>query len=783
MPSALSRRISIVLALLSLAALVVSVSLWWSWRTPEPPARNATQSGVPPTGPASAQYVGRAVCASCHADQDRLWSGSHHDLAMQVATAATVLGDFADKSFTYHGVKSRFFQRDGKFLVNTDGPDGKLHDYEIKYSFGVTPLQQYLIEFPDGRVQALSVAWDTRPKEQGGQRWFHLYPDQRIGHDDPLHWTGLQQNWNFMCADCHSTNLRRNFDADKNRFSTTWSDINVSCEACHGPGSSHMDWAKKGKSGPGQDKGLVVNLRDSANWVIDPVSGNAQRSAPRQSHAELETCASCHARRAQIAEGHVPGAPALDSYLVSLLDPVLYEADGQMRDEVFNYGSFLQSKMHAKGVSCGDCHEPHSLKLRAPGDGVCMQCHAAQKYAQPAHHRHKIDTQASSCVACHMPVRTYMVVDPRHDHSFRIPRPDLSVELGTPNACNDCHADKPAQWAASAIEKWHGPTRKGFQNFGRAFAAARAERLDAPQLLRKIAADPAQPGIARATASAALAPYITSAIALELQRELADPDPLVRIGALRGLAGLAVEPRWSVAGSLLNDPVRSVRIEAASFLADIPAGQLGAEDHKVLERALAEYIAAQTVNADRPEARMNLGLLYARRGDPVKAEAAYQAAIKLDPRFIPAYVNLSDLYRAMGRDAEGERALRDAARVAPNDASVRHALGLLLVREKRLAEATAELARAARLNPRNARYAYVHAIALDSAGRRAECLRALEDNRRRHPADRDTLMALLSFNREAGENAAALNYARQLRQLNPEEQGLSQLIETLESSR
>jgi len=187
----------------------------------------------------AAQYVGRETCGPCHVEQLRAWEGSDHDLAMQPATEDTVLGDFEDVTYTHHGVTSSFYERDGKFFVRTDGPGGELRDYEVAYTFGVRPLQQYLIELPGGRLQALGLCWDTRPAEQGGQRWFHLYPDEPIPHDDPLHWTGRNQNWNYMCAECHSTNLRKNYDLAQDRFDTTWSEIDVSCEACHGPGSGY----------------------------------------------------------------------------------------------------------------------------------------------------------------------------------------------------------------------------------------------------------------------------------------------------------------------------------------------------------------------------------------------------------------------------------------------------------------------------------------------------------------------------------------------------------------
>ncbi len=146
---------------------------------------------------AESAFTGSESCSSCHAEQQRSWKGSDHDLAMQHTRKDTVLGDFNNTEFSANGITSRFFKNDGRFWVNTDGPDGNMQDFEIKYTFGVTPLQQYLIEFPGGRIQTLGIAWDTRPANDGGQRWFHLYPDQTINAGDDLHWTGAQQNWNY----------------------------------------------------------------------------------------------------------------------------------------------------------------------------------------------------------------------------------------------------------------------------------------------------------------------------------------------------------------------------------------------------------------------------------------------------------------------------------------------------------------------------------------------------------------------------------------------------------
>ena len=732
-------------------------------------------------------FAGSATCAGCHKAEADLWRPSQHALAMQHATAETVLGNFNDAGFDKDGVRSRFFRKDGKFLVETDGPDGKLAAFEVKYTFGLAPLQQYLIEFPDGRLQALSIAWDSRPKAAGGQRWFHLYPDETIRHDDVLHWTKLNQNWNFMCAECHSMGVRKNYDAASDRFTTTWAEISVGCEACHGQGSQHVAWAREQQSwwpfGKRADPamGLVARFteRRDVAWSRPAASATASRSrAPQALRAEVETCGLCHGRRGQLSENWIPGRSLSETHQVSALGRGLYQADGQMVDEVYNYGSFKQSRMFATGVTCSDCHEPHSGKLRAPADGTCMQCHAPDSFAAGTHHRHERADPKPTCVSCHMPQRTYMGVDRRHDHSFRIPRPDLSVSLGTPNACNDCHTDKTAEWAAAAIEGWHGPGRKGLQTYANAFHAAWNRGADAARLLGGIAADVRVPAIARASALAELRPYFSPSNIDLARAGLGDPDPMVRIGAVEMLESAPANRLWPLLSPLLTDPVGGVRIRVVGLLANVPAAEQPAADRARFDRAAAEFVAAQRLNADRPEARTTLGSFLARTGRSAEAETEYRAALRLDPTFVPAAVNQADLYRQLGRDADGMTVLRAALATSAGNAELHHALGLALVRAKQPDSALAELRRAAELEPGRARYAYVYAVALHSAGRRGEALTVLKASLAKHADDRDTLAALISFSREAGDAAGALAYAVRLEQISPDPE-LARLIEAL----
>lgn len=730
-------------------------------------------------------FVGREVCGSCHQAETVLWRGSDHDKAMQEATDATVLGDFGDATLTHFGVTSTFYRKDGKFFVRTDSQDGSLQDYPIAYTFGFYPLQQYLIAFPGGRYQALSIAWDSRPAAEGGQRWFHLYPNESLPGTDALHWTGRNQNWNFMCADCHSTNLRKNFDLTTNQFRTTWSEVDVSCEACHGPGSRHVEWAQSPAMDPAEHaKGLLLTLADpgAGQWKLDPQIGTAQRTAARLSTTEMETCARCHSRRSEISSVYDYGRPLLDTRRPVLLEVRLYHPDGQILDEVYEYGSFRQSRMFQRGVTCSDCHEPHSLELRAPGNAVCGQCHLPAKFDTENHHHHKPESAGAQCANCHMPTRTYMVVDLRRDHSIRIPRPDLTIAIGTPNACNGCHADRSPQWALDSIAAQYKPKATTEPHYGLVLDAGRRGLPGADRSLAALAVDATKPDIVRATAISLL-PQFSAAVTPEMIKAYlsgaADKDAMVRAAAVDALEPFAPTERLQVAGRLLTDPVRAVRIAAARILASVPADMLSLEQKAALDKANAEFADAQLASAERPEAHVTLGAFYADRGLPAEAEAAYRTALRLDPRFVPAMVNLADLYRALQREPEGEQQLRQALLIEPDSAAASHSLGLLLARTQRLAAALPLLRHASELDASNGRYAYVYGIALNSAGETGEALSVLRRAHVRQPANLEILIALVTISQAAGDIAGARAYAEELVRLAPNDISARQLRDSL----
>jgi tetratricopeptide (TPR) repeat protein len=752
------------------------------------PVPSSTNENANASTSASTGFTGSATCVACHAEQAASWERSQHRVAMAFATPESVKAPFAGESIREGGGTVSFGRQGRAFVVARDraargriGPEATRDEEALRVSatFGVEPLQQYLLDAVEGRVQVLPWAWDTRPKAEGGQRWLNLYPEATLDPTDPLHFSRPAQNWNHVCADCHVTAYRKRFAAERNQFESRWEELGVGCESCHGPGQEHVRWAaaREGEAPTPTDAGapdssppsrasmgLAAQLdeRVGVTWSIDPATGNGVRSVPRTTSRELDVCAPCHARRSAITEAYVAGEPFLDHYRPVLLDAGLYYADGQQRDEVFSWGSFLQSRMHAKGVTCSDCHEPHSGELRAEGNALCAQCHAPTKYATPKHHHHAVDSPGSACVACHMPTTTYMQVDPRHDHSLRVPRPDQARALGLPDACSRCHGENRAAWADRVVRGWLGRPAQGLAGGGaEAIQASETGALDAAPRLRRLATDASQPPIVRATALARLDASQSARSAELLAVAARDADPLVRLGALEGLASAPEPVRVRAAAGLLEDPRRAVRFEAVRVLAPVTRS-LSAPAKAAFERAAAEYVAALQRDADRAEARTQLGLFLAERGDVEGARRELTAAIALEPAFEAAHADLADLERAVGRDDEAIRILDAGLARLPESAALHHARGLARVRLGRTEAALEDLARAVALDPGSARFAYVQAVALHSSGQVERAIGLLERVAEAQPGDVAVREALVSFLEGAGRVAAAVPHREAL---------------------
>ena len=700
---------------------------------------------------ATSIFVGTAACIDCHGDQFQGWRGSDHDLAMDVAVDSTVIGDFDDAEFTDRGITSRFTRRDGGYYVWTEGPTGEMAEFEITHVFGHDPLQQYLTPFPGGRLQALHLAWDRHE-----QRWFHLYPDTDIPPGDWLHWTRNGQNWNGMCAECHSTDLRKNYDPDTDTYATTWSDIDVGCEACHGPGSGHVAWAQ---------------IPPMARPEL-PNAGLEVTTAGLAGPRLVELCAPCHARRAELGDYDHTGGDLLDTMLPSLLREGLYEPDGQILDEVYVYGSFLQSKMHTRDVRCSDCHDSHSLRLLFEGNALCLQCHEGSVYDSAAHHFHKKihegqPSDGALCVKCHMVERPYMVIDWRADHSFRVPRPDLTRTIGTRNACSACHDDKPLQWSIDAWNLWYGKARK--PHYGTAFAAARAGSLTAIPELTRLADSDLQPTMVRATALDHLAAFADPAGRISLERALMADKALLRRTAAAGLVEPDPARRAELLAPLLSDPVQAVRMASTSQLAGIDSTLLKPYQREALSRGMVEYEAAMAHVLDFASSGMNLGNLRMQTGDPVAAERWYRQALGIDDIFLPAMMNLAVLLNGQGRNNEAESLLQKAAAAYPDNAQAAYSLGLLLAEAGRMEEAINWLRRAADVDPFGVRVRYNLGLLLQQTGRLDEAEVIFREALTIAPDDLDVMYAYADHLERRGRRADAMAMAERMIAAHPEQ--------------
>ncbi len=733
-----------------------------------------------------AQYSGRESCKECHELQHQLFMGSDHDQAMQEPTEEFMLGDFDNSEFTHFGVTSRFYKKDDKYFVYTQGPEGVMEEYEIKYTFGVRPLQQYLIEFPGGRYQCLPICWDTRPAEEGGQKWFHIYGDEEIKPDDVLFWTTINQNWNYMCAECHSTNLRKNYDVETKTYNTTWSEVDVSCEACHGPGSQHIQWAEIVEKGGNPeiypDMGLVIRLKDkdNATWIFDPDSSTARRSVPREDDIVVQMCSRCHSRRSVITEDYFHGGSLLNTHWPSFLEEGLYFADGQILEEVYVYASFLQSKMYQAGVSCKDCHEPHSGKVYVQGNALCYRCHMASDYGGRDHHFHDPEQEGASCFECHMHERTYMQIDPRRDHSIRIPRPDLSSELETPNSCNQCHNDKSIEWASDYLREWYGDDLLKKGHFGESFYAGRRNHPQAWDELIKLANDEENAPMIRATAIFLLSDYQGQKTTELLTRTVSDPDPLLRHASLNAVQYSPPETILNLCLPRLQDSIKLVRIMAAFVLAKIPEQNIPDNYKELRKKGIEEYKSSLLINADHPNTHLNFGNLSMQMGDMAGAESSFREALNIEPGLVAPYINLADLYRRMNREDEGERLLKTALEKYPDLAPIHYSLGLLNIRKGDHETALEYLQQAALLAPDEAHYSYVYGIGLNSVGKAREAIDFLESALQKHPYHKEILYALTTLNLEQGNSSKALSYSRKLVEYYPNDPDVRQLLNSME---
>ncbi|ARQ75053.1 hypothetical protein B6D87_12865 [Pseudomonas fragi] len=745
--------------------LLVLAGLWFYLSRPAPVVLTPPPAAIASVSPkpAPAKMVDEQQCQGCHGAQAKDWQGSHHQLAMQVAESQTVLADFNNAAFTGEGESSRFFRQGAEFWVNTPGADGKPADFKVAYTFGIAPLQQYLIEVGDGKLQALGVAWDSEKN-----RWFHLYPGQGVNFKNPLHWSKPSQNANFMCVECHTTGYKRNFDAAANTFNSQWNSLGVGCQACHGPASNHLRAVTE--NNPLPHSGFDVDLKNKDATV------------------EIETCARCHARRAPLGDGFTVGKRLMDDYLPSVLTRELYALDGKIKDEVFEHGSFLQSKMFDKGVRCSNCHNPHSTELKAPGNGVCLQCHntagkaaipgidgkglLAKNYDSIDHHRHAEGQPGSQCVDCHMPGKFYMGNDFRHDHSFSLPNPVRAKALGTPDACLTCHQGKAGDRVTEQFKLWSAHDAPQAARYDDSLWLIRGGRPGAGQALYEQLRRSNLPAIQRATLLAELANYPSESALKLASKDLNHPAPQVRESAVRAVSAfLPPAERVALLSPLLNDSVRAVRIIAARNLQGAARNGLGGSQG-AWDKAIGEYEAVQLSLAERAESNLNLAMLYQASGRNAEVEPRLRTALLRDPDFYPALVTLAQWLEAGGRTGEATALLSDGIKAHPQAALLQHSQGLALIRAGQPEQAMKALQQAVKLEPDNGQYRYVLAVALHQGGQLDQACAQMEELLKRQPAFRDARLALIQFYLDSGQEPKAQVVLQAWKQINPEDMAL-----------
>lgn len=659
-------------------------------------------------------------CVSCHQQQINDWEKSDHAKAMSIADKNTVLAPFAGEEVMHYQQKAKFFKNNNGFKVTVS--HGKnINTYTVDYTFGHYPLQQYLVQTKQGSYQVLPFAWDSRLKQDGGQRWYHNYQNEEITPQDRLHWQQPLQNWNGMCADCHSDGFKRNYDSDINQFSSTFTNINVGCVSCHGKMDKHDELTTLGADLNKRQNQQTITKKQGA-WLREIGQNTAKWQGEKRENEFMDQCFACHSLRSPLNDGIEPKEAFLDQFTPQLLQAPNYHADGQIKEEVYVYGSFLQSKMYANGVNCLDCHDTHTMKVKVQGNGLCLQCHASEVFAQKQHHQHNQDSEGAQCVNCHMPETRYMGVDDRRDHSFKIPRPDLSKQFDTPNACTTCHEGETIDWALNALITWQKTPASDRDTRTHYLALQSGHSLSLEQHLA-IVADSQLDIMSRASALRLL-PQSTQQLSSEqLKPYITHPQNLLRLAAAN-VAGL-IHPgfRAELLAPLLTDKLKAIRVEAARGLVDVYIPEAYVAD---FNKSYQELDIAYMQSTWRGEGWLNIGALAMAKNDLQGTEQAFKKAIKVDRYYDQAYSNLAEFYRNQGKSSQVVSVLTKGVNTIPASALLNYSFGLHMVRQKDTNKALDWFAKSMVLAPNDPHYAYVYCLALDGLGQTTKALTLLK---------------------------------------------------------
>ena len=731
------------------ACLAIGISLWGTKRfsrTASPAAAATPVSIIEPLAQVYAGYAGSASCRQCHAEPFIAWSRSHHALAERPVDPKHDAAALASKPAEVTSPQQRVIGED--------------------------PLRQFLLPATGGRLQVTQAAYDPHKGD-----WFDVFGNDGRRAGDWGHWTGRGMNWNSMCAACHNTRLRKNYDPATDTYDTKMAEMGVSCESCHGPMKPHVTWQLNHRRPGGAGDGY-----GSTTSSPDPTIKKLSRDAM------FETCGSCHSRREDLIADFVPGQSYDDHFRLAVVDETeIYYPDGQVHDEDYEYAAFLGSRMHTAGVRCSDCHNPHTAKPILDGDALCMRCHVGDgaghggsgfltaPVIRPAEHVfHKPESAGARCINCHMPQTTYMQRHVRHDHGFTVPDPLLTKEFGIPNGCNRCHADKDADWSIAAVDKWYGskmqrPSRQ------RAQVIARARRGDesARQPLMNLLADAKETPYWKAAAAGMLSRWIGDpTVASAVGEQLHHPEAIVRGAAARSLGPLAAsQPSVRDAlRKLLEDPRRAVRVTAAWALrAEVDPNSTAGR----------ELLHVMQTNADQPTGRLQIAHYDLARRDVPSALRQASLAAEWEPNSADMHREMAMLLSDAGQPQEAVRQLQEACRLAPQEAEFQYLLGLAENEAGNLPATVAALEQAVRLNPAHAQAWYNLGLAQNSMGKIDAALNSLQQAASRAPSDPRIPYARATILLQSNRRDEALADARRALEINPDYEPARRLILTL----
>jgi len=618
------------------------------------------------TQESKSEYVGSETCASCHSSEYKEWQDSHHYHAMELPSPKSVKGDFSGVSFVGEGDSSYFYQLGNEYWVNYTAINAQTDSFKIAYTFGWIPLQQYLVKTRKGRVQTLRASWNTEKKQ-----WFHQYKGDTINLGEYMHWQGQSMTWNTMCADCHSTNVQKNYMPKADSFHTTYSEITVGCEGCHGPASNHVVAAQQGKN----------------------VSNTLRLTASLSNVDQVNQCGSCHMRRTVLGDSHMLG-DFWNEYLPHTINNNFYHADGQILEEDYVWGSFVQSKMYHEGVRCTDCHNPHTNALKFEGNKLCLQCHEP-RYNTLEHHKHELDTESAQCINCHMTGKHYMGNDFRRDHSFRIPRPDLSVNSDIPNACNGCHTNQSTSWAENKLTGWYGEPRTNYADV--LTKHTNGELGSNNELLELVQTDTA-PVIARATALEYALQYPSNNLVQIIEQQIHNPEMLIRIQALEALNNAPKELRIKHGLTAMKDSLQPIRNVAAMITADLRQNEVPASEWARWQTVQKEYLNYLNHQADFREGRMALAQYAVRQQRWNSAIVHYKQALRFDKSYTPAYAGWATALAQSNQLVASLELLKMASKTYPQDVRLHYLTGITAYELKQIKDAITHLEQAVALS-------------------------------------------------------------------------------------